>query len=293
MSGAVAESSFAPETIWSLTFRRFRRHRLAVGSGLVLLSLLLACGGVPLLVSERDSLALDFDQKYARPSLTHPFGTNELGQDYLVRSLYGGQVSLRVGVQATLVALLVGTALGALAGYRGGWVDGVVMRLVDIMLAIPIFFVLLLLASYYGSNIHTVTFIIGFTSWTDICRLVRAEFLSLREKEFVEAARALGAPAWRLVTRHLLPNAASPIIVAATLGMARAIIVESALSYLGFGVQPPAASWGYMLRSAQSQLSEYPWLAFFPGFLIFITVLAFNFLGDGLRDALDPRAGGR
>ena len=290
---AVGARRRAPETFWGLTWRRFRRHRLALvgASTLVLLTLATLC--VPLVVPERESLRRNFAEKLQPPSAEHAFGTNELGQDYLTRTIYGGRVSLWVGVQATLVALVVGTVLGSLAGYRGGFADGLVMRLVDLMLAIPILFVLLLLASFYGSNILTVTLIIGCTSWMDICRLVRAEFLSLREKEFVEAARALGVPALRLVVRHLLPNAASPIIVAATLGMARAIILESALSYLGFGVQPPAASWGYMLRTAQSQLMEHPWLAFFPGLLIFLTVLSFNFVGDGLRDAMDPRAGGR
>ena len=281
------------ETYWGLVWKRFRRHRLALVAGVVLVLLGLTCASIPLIVPPQQSLEMDFSQKLQPPSTGHLFGTNKNGQDYFVRCLYGGQVSLRVGIQAMLIALVVGTTLGSFAGWRGGWIDNLVMRGVDVMLAIPIFFVLLLLASYYGSNIHTVTFIIGLTSWTDICRLVRADFLSLREKEFVEAARAIGVPAPLLVVRHILPNAASPIIVAATLGMARAVVVESALSYLGFGVQPPAASWGYMLRSAQAHLSDYPWLAFFPGLLIFLSVLAFNFLGDGLRDAMDPRTGHR
>lgn len=279
------------ETFRGLVWKRFRKHRLAVAAGIVLLVLGLACLTITLIVPPEASLHMDFANKLQSPSFAHPFGTNKNGQDYFVRCLYGGQVSLRVGLQATLIALLVGTTLGSIAGYRGGLADNVIMRAVDVMLAIPIFFVLLLLASFYGSNIHTVTFIIGLTSWTDICRLVRADFLSLREKEFVEAARAIGVPAPLLIMRHLLPNAASPIIVAATLGMARAVVVESALSYLGFGVQPPMVSWGSMLRVAQSRLYEQPWLAFFPGLFIFMTVLSFNFLGDGLRDALDPRAG--
>ena len=277
------------ETFRGLIWKRFRKHRLAVAAGVVLLVLGIACLTITLIVPPEASRHMDFANKLQLPSFAHPFGTNKNGQDYFVRCLYGGQVSLRVGLQATLIALLVGTTLGSIAGYRGGLADNVIMRAVDVMLAIPIFFVLLLLASFYGSNIHTVTFIIGLTSWTDICRLVRADFLSLREKEFVEAARAIGVPAPLLIIRHLLPNAASPIIVAATLGMARAVVVESALSYLGFGVQPPMVSWGSMLRVAQSQLYEQPWLAFFPGLLIFVTVLSFNFLGDGLRDALDPK----
>jgi peptide/nickel transport system permease protein len=289
----VSTAARAPASYWALTWRRFRKHRLAVVSGAFLVALVLACVAIRLIVPEQDSLQLNFAEKLQPPSSRHPFGTNELGQDYLVRNLYGGQVSLWVGIQATLVALLVGTVLGSLAGYLGGWVDGLVMRTVDVVLAIPIFFVLLLLASYYGSNLLTVTMIIGATSWMDICRLVRADFLSLREKEFVEAARALGVPGPLLVVKHLLPNAASPIIVAATLGMARAIIVESALSFLGFGVQPPTSSWGYLLRTAQQHMTERPWLAIFPGLLIFLTVLAFNFLGDGLRDAMDPRTGHR
>lgn len=253
----------------------------------------LACLAVPLIVSERDSLEPRFEQKLEAPSAEHVFGTNKLGQDYLVRSLYGGRISLWVGFLATLVAVVVGTTLGAAAGYSGGLVDGLVMRAVDVTLAIPIFFVLLLLASYYGSNLLTVTLIIGLTSWMEVCRLVRAEMLSLREREFVEAARALGVSPRRVVVLHLLPNAASPIIVAATLGMARAIIVESALSFLGFGVQPPASSWGYMLKTARGDFTDYPWLAIFPGLLIFLTVLSFNSLGDGLRDAMDPRTDAR
>lgn len=275
---------------WQRTWRRFRKHRMALLSCALLGLIAISCWSVPLVVSEQDSLTLNFAQRLMAPDAEHWFGTNRLGQDYFVRTLYGGQVSLLVGLVATLVALSVGTSLGALAGYLGGVVDNLIMRSVDVLLAIPVFFVLLLLSSYYGSNLQTVTLIIGLTSWTDICRLVRAEFMSLREKEFVEAGRALGAPAIRLIGLHLLPNAASPLIVATTLGMARAIIVESALSYLGFGVQPPADSWGSMLRSAQGDFMSQPWLAIFPGAMIFLTVLAFNFVGDGLRDALDPRS---
>ena len=282
-----------PQSFWRLTWRRFRKHRLAVGSGLFLILLVLACAAVPVFVGQQESLELNFAEKLQPPSADHVFGTNRLGQDYFVRCLYGGRISLLVGFLATVVAVTVGTSLGSLAGWSGGFVDGAVMRLVDVTLAIPIFFVLLLLASYYGSSLATVTLIIGLTSWMEVCRLVRADMLSLREREFVEAARALGVPPRRIIARHLLPNAASPIIVAATLGAARAIIVESALSYLGFGVQPPAASWGYMLKNAQVDLQDHSWLAFFPGLLIFLAVLSFNVLGDGLRDAMDPRTGGR
>ena len=281
------------EGFWAQTWRRFRRHRLAVASGVVLIVMGLACLLVPAFVSKAASVKLDFAHKLEPPSGQHWFGTNHLGQDYFVRSLYGGRVSLWVGVQAMLVALGIGTLLGSIAGYLRGWADTLVMRTVDVVLSVPIFFVLLILASYYRMSITTVTLIIGLTSWPDVCRLVRAAFLSLREKEFVEAARAIGVPGPVLVMRHLLPNSASPIIVAATLGVAQAIIVESALSYLGFGVQPPTVSWGSMLHIAQPSLFQQPWLAFFPGLLIFVTVLAFNFLGDGLRDAMDPRVGRR
>ena len=277
------------ESPWRLTWRRFAKHRVALLSGVVLLILGAACFGAPLLLDEQETLRLNLSEAKQAPSLEHPFGTTRLGRDYLVRCLYGGRISLMVGLFATLVAVTVGTSLGALAGWRGGLIDNFVMRGVDLMLAIPIFFVLLLLASYYGSSLLMVALIIGLSSWTDVCRLVRAEFLGLREKEFVEAARALGVPGIRIVLRHLLPNAASPLIVATTLGMARAIIVESALSYLGFGVQPPAVSWGSQLRTATGDLQAYPWLAIYPGLLLFFVVLSFNFLGDGLRDALDPR----
>lgn len=290
MSTAAPALPTVSESTLRRTWRSFRRHRLALASAALLAALFALSLGVGLVVPEAESLELRFERRLEPPSAAHPFGTNRLGQDYLVRSLHGGRVSLLVGLQATLVAVLVGTSLGAMAGHLRGVVDNLVMRAVDVMLAVPIFFVLLLLASYYGSNLTTVTLIIGLTSWTDVCRLVRAEILSLREKEFIEAARALGMPGLRLILVHLLPNAASPITVAATLGMARAIIIESALSYLGFGVQPPTVSWGSMLRTAQGDFAMHPWLAVFPGLLIFVTVLACNFLGDGLRDALDPRS---
>ncbi len=278
-----------PSSPWSLALRRFARHRAAMLAAVSLVAIGLACVGVGLVVGEEESLELNYAEKLEPPSLGHPFGTDELGRDQLVRCLYGGRVSLAVGAQAMLIALTLGTLLGAIAGLRGGLADAAIMRLVDLFLAVPVFFVLLLLASYYGSDLTTVTAVIGLTAWMEVCRLVRAEILTLREKEFIEAARALGVGPIRLLARHILPNAAGPIVVAATLGVARAIIVESALSYLGFGVQPPASSWGSMLRNAQSQMMTYTWLAIFPGLLIFVTVLAFNFVGDGLRDALDPR----
>ncbi len=223
------------------------------------------------------------------PSVAHPMGTDELGRDLMARILHGGRVSLAVGVLAVALAVSIGSTVGAIAGYRGGWVDNLLMRLVDFMIALPSIFVLILLATIYGTSPVTLVFVIGGLRWMGTARQVRGAFLALREREFVEAARCLGARPSRIIIRHLLPNAIGPIIVAATLGISGAILTESSLSYLGLGIQPPVASWGNMLRNAQDQMTRAPWTAVFPGLMIFLTVLAVNYVGDGLRDALDPR----
>ena len=223
------------------------------------------------------------------PSLAHPMGTDELGRDLFTRILYGGRVSLAVGFLAVALSVTIGTAVGALAGYYGGWLDNALMRVVDFMLCLPTIFVLILLATLFGTNPLTIVLVIGGLRWMSTSRLVRGSFLALREREFVEAARCLGAGPGRIMFRHVLPNSAGPIIVAATLGVAAAILTESSLSYLGLGIQPPMASWGNMLRNAQTQMVRAPWTAIFPGLMIFLTVLAMNYVGDGLRDALDPR----
>jgi peptide/nickel transport system permease protein len=225
------------------------------------------------------------------PTLAHPLGTDELGRDLLTRLLWGGRVSLAVGLFATAVAVGVGIVVGGLAGLLGGRVDSALMRVVDLMLVFPDLMLMILFASLFGTSFLTIVLVLGAVSWMTTARLVRAAFMSLRERDFVEASRALGARHGRIALRHLLPNAVGTIIVAATLNTASAILAESTLSYLGLGIQPPTPSWGNMLQSAQSQMSFAPWTAIYPGALIFLTVLAINFVGDGLRDALDPRQG--
>ncbi len=231
------------------------------------------------------------------PSPAHPLGTDDLGRDLLTRILYGGRVSLSIGILAMALAVIIGTAVGALAGFYGGTVDNLLMRLTDLVLSIPALFLLILLTlllrsfpvPFLRGGVLAIVLAIALLSWMTVARLVRASFLTLKEQTFTEAARALGATSRRIITRHILPNAASPIIVAATLRVASSIITESGLSFLGFGVQPPTPTWGNMLKNAQDQMMTAPWTAIFPGLFIFVTVIAINYVGDGLRDALDPR----
>jgi peptide/nickel transport system permease protein len=235
--------------------------------------------------------------RFLDPSLAHPFGPDDLGRDTFTRVLYGGRISLAVGMLAMFVSVLLGTLVGALAGYFRGWVDSVLMRVTDLFLSLPSLFVLIVLstlllgtpfAKAYGGMLMIVS-IIGILSWMVVARIVRSSFMSIREHDFVEAARAGGAGHARLMARHILPNALGPIFVQATLQVAVAIIAESGLSYLGFGIQPPTATWGNMLKDAQTYMTRYPWLAVFPGLMIFLTVISVNAIGDGLRDAFDPR----
>ena len=280
-------------------WRRFRRHRLAVVSLVVLLILVLAIALGPFLwrmpIDE-----IDFSAQLARPSLEHPFGTDDLGQDLLARMIYGGRISLAVGVAAMVVAVVVGILVGAISGMASGRLDATMMWLTDLFLSLPQL-PLLLLILYLFRNALTqamgleaglfvlIVLIIGGLRWMPVARLVRAQFLSLREKEFVEAARALGASRLRLVVRHILPNAMGPVIVAGTVEVATAIIAESTLSFLGLGFPPDIPTWGRILFSAKDQLDSAPHWALFPGGAIFLTVLSINFIGDGLRDAFDAR----
>lgn len=268
---------------------RFKKNRLAlIGLGIITILALLAIFA-PFITPYDPSEFVGIIGTPQPPSLKHPFGTDVYGRDYFSRAIYGGRISLTVGLVAVSISVIIGTILGALSGYYGGIIDSLIMRLVDVMLSFPSFFLILTIQAILSPSIYNVMIVIGITSWMGVARLVRGQILSLKEIEFVESARAVGASDFRIIFRHILPNSLAPVIVAATLGVASAILIESALSFLGLGVQPPTPSWGNMLQDAQNYMRESWWLAFFPGILIAITVLSFNFLGDGLRDALDPR----
>jgi len=274
---------------WRLAWERFLAHRLAVASVFVLLALALLSAAAPL-VSPYDPERTRLLDIYEPPSVTHPFGTDSLGRDLATRILYGGRVSLSVGVLAVTVAISFGTLVGMIAGYYGRWVDAILMRFVDMMFSFPRLFLLIIFGVFFkGMTLGVIVLVLGLLSWMTTSRLVRATFMSLKEREFVLAAHAVGVPDRRIILRHLLPNSLAPIIVAATLGVASAIISESTLSFLGLGIQPPTPSWGNMLRDATSDMERAPWLAVFPGLAIFLAVVSINFIGDGLRDALDPR----
>ncbi|MEW5718463.1 MAG: ABC transporter permease [Chloroflexota bacterium] len=284
------------ETMRALVWRRFRKHKPAMFSAVVLALIVIGCVFVPLVLGY-DPYNAPVELRRQPPALTHLFGTDELGRDLMMRIWVGGRVSLVIGVAAVFIAITIGTLVGAVAGFYGGKIDNVLMRFNDFMLAIPNLFILLIVAQLLRSlNLPELSggpvliiVIIGALSWMGAARLVRGQFLSLKAKEFVDAARVAGAKNSRIMWRHILPNAASPIIVSATLRVGNAILTESTLSFLGFGIQPPMPTWGNMLKNAQSQMVLAPWIAIFPGLFIFITVIAINYLGDGLRDALDPR----
>jgi peptide/nickel transport system permease protein len=277
--------------IWRLALRRFRAHRLAVASIFVMAALVVIVVVGPFL-SPYDPAKPLLNDIFLRPSLRHPMGTDSLGRDLLTRILYGGRISLVVGVLAVSVAITVGTFVGGLAGFYGGAVDSALMRFVDMMLSFPRLFLLILASVFLRDRFPSfliIVIVLGALSWMHVARLIRGSFLALKEREFVEAARSVGSRSRDIIWRHLLPNALAPIIVAATLGVATAIISESTLSLLGLGIQPPTASWGNMLKDAQTDMRTAPWVAVFPGLAIFLAVVSINFIGDGLRDALDPR----
>lgn len=273
---------------WQLAWRRFLAHRLAVASLLILLSLVLLAAAAPL-ISRYPPERPNLDQIFLAPSPGHPMGTDSLGRDLATRILYGGRISLTVGVLAMTVAMTLGILVGGTAGFYGGAVDGLLMRFVDMMLSFPRLFLLILFSVFFHGTLIMVVVVLGALSWMTVARLVRGSFLSLKRREFVEAAHSVGARNQSIIWRHILPNALAPVIVAATLGVASAIIAESTLSFLGLGIQPPTPSWGSMLKDAPSEMAIAPWTAVFPGLAIFLAVVSINFIGDGLRDALDPR----
>ena len=274
---------------WRLALERFRAHRPAIGGILILGTLAILSAAAPL-VSPYDPEKTNLLLIYEAPSASHPMGTDSLGRDLATRILYGGRVSLSIGLLAVTVAITVGTIVGTLSGYYGGLVDSALMRFVDMMYSFPRLFLLILFGVFFkGMTLPVIVTVLGLLSWMTTSRLVRASFLSLKNREFVEAARSIGARDRRIIVRHILPNALAPIIVAATLGVAGAIIAESTLSFLGLGIQPPTPSWGNMLKDAPSEMNIAPWTAIFPGLAIFLAVVSINFIGDGLRDALDPR----
>lgn len=270
-----------------IVWRRFRRHRMAM-AGLVVLTLICLSALLAPLIAPYDPTAQNVKRNREPPSLAHPMGTDALGRDELSRVLYGGRVSLAVGLGAAISAGLVGTTIGALAGFYGRFLDNLLMRATDFFLAMPFLAVLMIAAKVLGGSILDVVAVLSLLFWMPVARIVRGVFLSIRGKEYIEAARASGAGGLRIIWRHMLPNALGPIIVNVTLGIALAILTESLLSFLGFGIQPPTASWGNMVVEAKDSMLTQPWLVWFPGLMILITALSVNFLGDGLRDAFDP-----
>jgi peptide/nickel transport system permease protein len=321
---ALSQPSSLPESIeqvilnpWQLAWRRFRRHRMAVIAliGLILIFAYIWLGGLlfsrgmceptgQYLTAEAYANCNDLSIKLQPPSREHPFGTDTIGRDILARTIYGGQISLSIGLFAAFVEVIIGVLVGSIAGYFGRWIDDVLMRITETMLIIPSLFLLIVLGKTLGGivpeveilgrslsgSVVVIILVIGFTSWMYLARIVRANILSLKELDYISASRALGVSDARIIFRHLLPNTIAPIIVSATLGVSGAILTESYVSFLGLGVQTPTASWGNMLDSAVKYIQSAPWLWFFPGLLILLTVLCINFIGDGLRDALDPRS---
>lgn len=280
-----------PRRGWRVYARTFMRHRLAI-VGLVLLAILTIVTLFGPLIAPHDPDRISLFDRLLSPSGTYWLGTDETGRDVLSRLMVGARVSLSIGLAATIVSIVAGSAIGAVAGHYGGAIDGVLMRIVDAMLTIPTFFLALLVLSVFGSSYLNLILVIGLTGWMTVARVVRSEVLRTREEEFVQAAVAIGLKPSRILFRHIFPQAIPLLIVASTLGVGEAIILESSLSYLGLGIQPPAATWGNMLAGSQSEIWTRPDLAIYPGLLILASVMAFNFVGDALRDTLDPRQRG-
>lgn len=278
------KESFFYQVFWT----RFRTNRFAITGGVVMICLFMLSFLAPYITPYGPD-DLDLYHVLMPPSSAHWFGTDDLGRDVLTRMIYGARISLKVGFVAAGIAVIIGTVVGLVAGYYSGWVDNIIMRFVDIMLCFPTFFLILAVIAFLGQSIWYIMIIIGLTGWMGVARLVRAEVLSIRERDFVMAVRALGARDSRIIFRHILPNAMSPVLVSATLGVAGAILTESALSFLGIGVPPPTPSWGNILTSGKDYIEFAWWLTLYPGLAITATVLAYYLVGEGIRDALDPR----
>jgi peptide/nickel transport system permease protein len=291
------------ESLWRIALRRYRHHRMAMLGFFMLIGIILYIVIGSFVFSENDANYNDTTQRLEPPSAVHPFGTDTIGRDILARTIYGGQISLIIGIAAMVFEVILGTLIGSIAGYYGGWLDAILMRFTEAIVSIPLILILLLMSKMLGGrvpDIHilgrdfsgsvvVIVILIGATSWTTLARIVRASFLSLKEMEFIVAARAIGTPNWRIIASHILPNTIAPIMVSATLGVANAILLEAYISFFGLGVQAPTASWGNMLNGATQYLQSAQWLWFYPGLLLVFTVMSINFVGDGLRDALDPR----
>jgi peptide/nickel transport system permease protein len=275
--------------MYGKAWRRFRKHKLAV-AGAVLILLFYAVAVFAPILAPHDPYVVNTLKLREAPTSSHPMGRDEVGRDLLSRVIYGSRIALTVGFVAAGISLVVGVLCGLVAGYFGGWVDQVLMRLVDALMAFPTLLLIMATVAAFGPKLWTVIVAIGMTSWSVYARVVRGEVLSLREREFVEGARALGAGGWRIIFRHLLPNCMAPVIVLVTLNVSNAILTESSLSFLGFGIQPPEASWGSILSTGRQFITTAPHIAIFPGLAITLVVLAFNLVGNGLRDALDPKS---
>jgi peptide/nickel transport system permease protein len=276
------------EKLRHLFWKRFRTNKLALGGAFIVL-LLFVVALFAHWLSPYDPGQINVQQVLQDPTWKHPFGTDPLGRDVFSRMIYGSRISLMVGFVAVGISTLIGIFLGALAGYYGRWVDNLIMRFVDVMLCFPTFFLILAVIALLEPNIWNIMVVIGITGWMGVARLVRAEFLSLKERDFTAAEKALGAKDFRIIFRHILPNALAPVLVSATLGVAGAILTESALSFLGIGVQPPTPSWGNILTAGKDNIEIAWWLSLYPGMAILITVVGYNLLGEGVRDSIDPR----
>ncbi len=300
----IAEAEAPPLSLGDLTWRRFRRHKMAIFGLVVLFILTLYSFGGALFVTEKYSNFTNTKERLQPPNAQHLFGTDTVGRDILARTIYGGQISILIGLTAAFVEVMIGIIIGAVAGYFGGKIDSVLMRFTEAMLNMPQLLLLIVMSKFFSGSVPNINFfgrelsgsviviifIIGLTSWPYLARIVRAEFLSIKEREFILAARATGTANWEIIFKHILPNCIAPIVVSATLGVAGAISLEAYVSFLGMGVRAPTATWGNMLENAYRYIESAYWLWLFPGLLIVLITLSINFLGDGLRDALDPRS---